>query len=222
MTGDRVQVRVKGFSKMYFVHKHLLCSTSRYFSRYFNTKQFYKQGPPTSIELNDSVDVIEAFIGWLYEKRLDRPSTDYRSTANNFLRLYIFAAAKECHALQNDVIDILQDTIMAGQMDWTLQNIGNVFKHATSDPCWPIRKFGASCLLWGYFEDNRYTLNTIQSFLSDFPNGLKEYLILQKKHKDSGQRHYLCPMVRVYNRDKDAYCVFHIHDQGEQCRVRGR
>ena len=214
-----VQVRIQGRSERYTVHKAQICAASRTFRQYFNSSS-WQQPTPTNVTLcGVTIDVVQAFLAWLYEQRLVRPLNEPSPSSKELLNLYIFATEKSINGLRNDVLITFQDLIRDGRMQWGLFQTQQILINTTSSALRGsrIRRFMAMCLLWA-FTYAKFSKADVMAIFGRFPDVLDEYLDLQNLYQQYGYKGVIpSPWLRIGDRDNKMYCLLHTHDQGEGC-----
>ena len=208
----------------YHVQKQILCSASKAFNLHFNSRFPHPKTYDVNVE-QVSQEILETFLAWVYNIDLDRAVNKSTVTARKLVDLYLFADDKGCNRLKNDIMDLLQDTIVGGQLSWDLNDISQVFGSPAvqAESCWILKKFAGHCLLYGSIEIEKFTYQQLRAFFDAYPGAETVYSALQRVHWNSRERNVRHPLKRDDGENAHTTCTYHIHDtaRGECCRTRG-
>jgi hypothetical protein len=205
----------------YHLQKQLLCSASKAFNLHFNSRFPSPKSFDIYVEQVDQ-EILETFIAWVYNVDLDLAVNKQTLSARKLIDLYLFADNKGCNRLKNDVIDLLQDSIVNGRVSWELKDIAYIFScpATRADSCWFLRRFAAHSLFYGSVEIQKFEYNSLRVFFDMYPEAENVYTGVQQAHWNSGARKFRHPLSRDRTEGLQTICTYHIHDaaRGESCR----
>jgi hypothetical protein len=219
---ELVHIYVGPEKKKFSVHKKLLCSTSAFFDKAFNSG--FQETMTSDISLpEDSSYTFQGFIKWLYHGRLgDLAPDNSKWNLTELVDLYLFGVNKCSNALKNTVMDEIQDYLDEdrGGFGLNLIQIERVYENTVSAEDAPIRKFCCAIIRWfQYLEIDHWDEDELVDFFHNFPDALRDFLKLQ--NEIWGEVNEPDPRQRNATKAFDM-CFFHVHAEGEQCKSKSR
>jgi len=163
------------------VHKKLLCSSSGFFDKSFNTG--FQEAVKSEMSLpEDSPYVVQGFVQWLYFGTIgDLAPGDYEWTVAELVDLYVFGVVKCSNRLKNAVMDKLQDDLEGRAYKLHLHHVEKIYANTVSTSDAPIRNFCCAFIRWvqcdpevGSWEEEPLT-----EFFKDHPDVLRTQRVFQ-------------------------------------------
>jgi hypothetical protein len=207
-----VQLVVGSDHKTFAVHKKLICSVSEFFDKALNGR--FAEASSNQMDLpEDNPSIVSMFISWLYTRDLgfDIYGYDDKSGVTTLIDLYVFADAKRCNALKNEVMDTLQDGLFRDNLLLCLHHVELVFEKTCTNDEAPIRCFLVTAIAHGVHE-KRWEVEELSDLFISNPEVLSEYLHFQM-HRSTPELY----AVDLYNRGGSELCAFHVHAESEIC-----
>lgn len=213
-----VQLFAGSDRKPFQVHKKLICSASKFFDKASNGR--FVEASSNQMELpEDTADTVAMFVAWLYKGGLciNLDFCGAKAGTTDLINLYIFADAKHCNPLKNEVMDMLQNGLNIEYLILTPEHIKHVFENTCAGSDAILRRF---CIVMIAFSlaNNQFDVEKVGHLFKSFPDALTEYLEFQAKGP-APEIYTESPVVRCY---KGLYhrCAFHIHKDHEVCTTK--
>jgi hypothetical protein len=212
-----VQLVVGSERRLFPVHKKRLCSVSKLFDKVFNSS--FAEAANGRIDLpTDTPETVSVFVTWLYGDHVrDMPIDDNNPGALDlYIDLYLFADAKRCEKLKNELMDTIRWGIDQGRLNFLFSHIKRIFDGTCSSCEAPIRTFCAAKIAYGLAEGDLDPRDVLALFKT-CPDALEEYLSFQAA--GHGPQIYTQAPEKIDDEQGGVYhdCFFHTHDLGKYC-----